>query len=90
MSGPYQDLLEIVVDLAVLLEAGADDEQGLPSATCADSLERLYTAFDGLPVDGRRDIVRIVSRLSQDERRGANRTDRLEALDAIRASLDVR
>lgn len=89
MTTPYQELLEIVVDLAVLLEAGADD-QGLPAATCADSLERLYSAFDRLPPDGRREILRMVARLSLDERNGPNRTDRLAALEGIRASLVVR
>ena len=89
MTATYQELLEFVVDLAVLLEAGAD-EQGLPAATCADSLERLYSAFDRLPTDGRREILRMVARLSLDERNGANRGDRLAALDGIRASLAVR
>ena len=89
MTGSYQELLEFVVDLAVLLEEGADDH-GLPAATCADSLERLYSAFDRLPPDGRREILRMVARLSLDERNGANRPERLDALAGIRDSLVVR
>lgn len=88
-EAPYHALLEIVVDLAVLLESGAD-EQGLPPATCADSLERLYGAFDELPPEGRREVLGMVARLSLDERRGPNRSDRLAALDGIRTTLSSR
>lgn len=85
----YQPLLEAVVDVAVLLEVGAEDF-GLSPSACADLLERLHGAFDDLPASGRGAVLRMVARLSLDEERGANRQDRLTALEGIRQSLGGR
>lgn len=85
----YQPLLEAVVDVAVLLEMGAEDF-GLTPSACSDMLERLHSAFDELPASGRGAVLRVVARLSLDEKRGPNREDRLTALDGIRQSLGGR
>ncbi|HEX6446528.1 MAG TPA: hypothetical protein VF053_15640 [Streptosporangiales bacterium] len=85
----YQPLLQAVVDVAVQLEVGAEDF-GLTPAVCTDLLERLHAAIDDLPASGRGDVLRMVARLSLDEKRGANRRDRLTALDGIRQSLGGR
>lgn len=85
----YQPLLEAVVDVAVLLEVGAED-LGLSPVACTDLLERLHGAFDELPASGRSAVLRMVARLSLDEKRGPNRRGRLTALDGIRQSLGGR
>lgn len=85
----YQPLLEAVVDVAVLLEMGAEDH-GLPASACTDLLERLHGAFDDLPPAGRSAVLRMVARLALDEKRGPNRRDRLAALDGIQQSLGGR
>jgi hypothetical protein len=85
----YRPLLEAVVDVAVQLEVGAEDF-GMSPAVCTDLLERLHAAIDELPASGRGDVLRMVARLSLDEKRGANRSDRLTALDGIRQSLGGR
>lgn len=82
-------LVSIMVDMVVLLEIGAD-EGGLDPEACADSLERLYSVLDGMPDDGRHQVLRKVRALVADEEAGANRSDRLDALRSLREMLEQR
>lgn len=84
-----QALAEIVVDLAVLLEVGAD-ENGVPPSECVDGLERFYGVLDGMSEGGRRLVLDAVRAMMADETAGPDRDTRLAALRDIGRSLGGR